>query len=196
MTISREAFIEMVAAIISGIAEQKIPLGGACHLLYALAQPTVEEERIDVTDEVLAKLPDWNEYNKGQLLSVEVLHLHFPCSTLGAHEGDHEGCEKKRHTCQMTRVSGAPGWRPTKVASEFNFDDAVVATSMPYHPEYDPNDPDNGGLNVAGSPDGTLEGAFKRLFGGAKIDKEVADFRAELDALFPSPPVPGKEETE
>lgn len=192
--ITRESFVEMVCAIMSGVAEDKIPLGGASHLLYALAQPAVYEHRINITDEVLAKLPDWNEYNKAQLLSVEVVQINFPCSTLGTHEGDHVGCDKGKHTCQLTRVSGAPGWRPTNVASEYDFDDAVVTTSTPYHPDWDPNDGDNLHANVG---DAGLAKAFKRLLGGAKIEKEVAQFRKELDDLFPSAPQPHrKEETE
>jgi hypothetical protein len=125
-------------------------------------------------------LTDWPEQDKGQLIAVEHVRMHFKCVNM------HGPCKKGEHDVHMTRVIGSMDWEPEMVSSVHDFSDVVLACM---HPK----------LDADGKPDGKVishrrRGAssdliaeFRKLFvDESPIEQEVKDFRAELDALFPS----------
>jgi len=193
MSVHIETYRELTHSMLFALAQRQLSLPQITSVLYACAQPTTEENVIDVTQEVRAALTDWSEQNKGMLIGVETVQLTFQCVNI------HGPCKKGRHTVNMTRVIGSMEWEPEQVQSSLDFNDVIVQTTMQHHPD----GPDTKGKVVSHAAGGQADliGYFRDMFAAQPdqvVEKEISEFRAELDALFPSVPStqPRKEESD
>jgi len=183
MTVARETYTELCHSMTFAFAQGQLSMPQVAGVLYACAQADTTETTTDITHEVRAALTDWSEQDRGMLIAVETVRMHFKCVNL------HGPCKKGEHDVHMTRVIGSMGWEPEMVSSKHDFSDVVLDCMHPIR-------------KADGSPDGKvisrrkgggasdLIAEFRKLFdeGASPIEKEVKDFRAELDALFPSNP--------
>jgi hypothetical protein len=181
MTIERETFTELLHSMMFAFAQSQLSLPQTASVVWACAQPTTIEETIDMTEEVRAALNDWSEMDKGMLIAVECVQMTFLCVNI------HGPCKKEKHTVHMTRVIGSMDWEPENVSSVHDFSEVIMQATMSHHP-----DPAQGKLvsNRKGRYN-DLIGAFRDMFleqPENTIDKEIDEFRAELDKLFPSAP--------
>lgn len=189
MSIQRETYAELVHAMIVSLVQEKLNFGQVSSVLWACAQPSTEESTIDVTHKVREALDDWSELDKGMLIGVETVILAFDCSNI------HGPCEKGRHAVAMTRVIGSRNWDPDRVQSQHNFNQTILDATMHVHPDGPNAEGKVNTIHNKGGLHADLISAFRDMFmqqPEKRIDKEVDDFRAELDKLFPS--TPGKEE--
>ena len=184
MTVERETFTELTHSMIWAYAQQNLTLPQITAVLYACAQPDTTEEMTDMTHDVRNALTDWSESDKGQLICVETVRLTFQCHNI------HGPCEKGSHAVNMTRVIGSVGWEPEYVTSIHNFSQVVLDETVKHHPDGPGGKFVNSRHRNAGPKD--LIDAFRSIFdmNEPRIDKEVKDFRKELDELFPSTPNP------
>lgn len=189
MSVERETYTELLHSMMFAWVEGQLSLPQVASVLYATAQPDTEETTTDVTHEVRRALTDWSEMNKGMLLGVETVLLTFNCVNV------HGVCAKGKHTVAMTRVIGSMGWEPEEVSSQHDFSKVVLDATMAHHPDQGTRE----GKVVSNiSNRGAIRdliGTFRDMFmqqPEQKMEKEIDEFRAELDKLFPS--TPGKEE--
>lgn len=182
MTVNRETYTELVHSMVWSLATNELTLGQISSVLFACAQENCTEETEDLTGEVRDALTDWSEVDKGQLVSCELVRMTFQCHNI------HGPCDKGEHAVNMTRIIGSMGWEPENVTSTHDFHDVIMNVTIAHHPE------GAGGKFVSsrrggGGPTDLID-SFKQMFGvdDRKIESEVRDFRAELDALFPSAP--------
>ena len=180
--IERETYVELIHSMLYALVREQLGLPQVASILHACAQPDTNEEVNDVTIPIRDALTDWSEENKGQIVAVEIVKITFNCSGYV-----HGACEKGHHTVALTRIIGSTGWSPDDVASSVDFNQTIMEATQAAHPD------GPGGKYVASkkSRGDSLITAFKELFalgGNEQIESEVKDFRAELDALFPSAP--------
>lgn len=194
--VRRETFVEVTHSMVMALAMDDLNIGQIAMLLHQCADAKATEVTLDITKEVRDELDDWSEEQKGHIIGIELVHIRMPCHNGHPREDGTPGpCEKGYHTLQMTRVIGGPAWDPATIGSRHRFEDVVVRVSSAKHPEHGKNPLILGRRNKA-IGEYSLKEAFNRQFGQAEqIEKEVEDFRAELDKLFPSVnPQPRKEE--
>jgi hypothetical protein len=195
--VRRETYVEVTHSMVMALAMHDLNMAQIAMLLHQCADAKATEETLDITKEVRAELDDWSEESKGHIVGIEVVHIRMPCHNGHPNEDGTPGpCKKGFHTLQMTRVIGGPDWDPATVGSRHRFEDVVVRVSTAMHPEHG-KDPLILGRGHRAVGEQGLKEAFNRTFGeqAEQIDKVVEDFRAELDALFPSVnPQQGKEE--
>lgn len=181
MTVERETYAELTHSMMFAFAGGQLSMPQVASVLYACAQQTTTEETTDITMKVREALTDWPEQDKGMLICIEVVKMTFQCVNI------HGPCAKGHHTVNMTRVIGSMDWDPDMVSSQHDFSEVLIES-----------------MGVIRTDDGELDGklvntkrkgsrrdlieAFQSIFDSVEnpIDKEVKDFRAELDALFPS----------
>ena len=181
MSVERETYTELTHSMMFALAQDQLSMPQIASVLYACAQPDTTETTTDITHEVRAALTDWSEQDKGMLIAVETVRMHFRCVNL------HGPCKKGEHDVHMTRVIGSMDWEPEMVSSVHNFNDVVLECMHPLRKA-------DGSLDgkVVARRRGTrsdLITEFRKLFmDESPIEREVKDFRAELDALFPSAP--------
>jgi hypothetical protein len=186
MSVQRETYAELTHSLIFAYAGGQLSAPQIASVLFACAQPDTTEETTDITHEVRDGLTDWSEQDKGQLIAVEHVHMKFRCVNI------HGPCKKGEHTVNMTRVIGSMDWEPEMVSSQHDFNEVIMnCMGVPRHA-----DGTIDGKLIPGRKGGSrgdLISAFKKLFDepGDPIEQEVKDFRAELDALFPSNPPKG-----
>lgn len=186
MSIQRETYHELLHAMMFALVKQELNFVQVGSVLWAAAQPDTEETTHCVTHKVRERLTDWSESDKGMLIGVETVLMTFRCGNI------HGPCTKGQHTVAMTRVIGHQGWEPDNVSSSVNFNQAILDATMSLHPDK------TGDKNVSSSNGSQrdLISAFREMFMQQEpeksIEKEIDQFRAELDKLFPS--TPGKEE--
>lgn len=185
MSIDKETYIELTHAMMFAIAKSDLTVAQAAQVMYACAQPDTTEEHIDITRPIRDRLTDWSQESKGRLIAVEAVRLNFACVNM------HGPCKKGNHTVMMARICGSAIWRPENIVSQHNFDEVVLDVIKEHHPRGDDER-----FVVSTGPGSGLASAFAEMFAQQPetIDDKVQDFRAELDALFPSNPQPGKEE--
>lgn len=186
MTVERETYTELLHAMMFAIVKDDLSIGQAASVMFACAQPDTTEELIDMTRDVRDRLTDWSQESKGRLIAIEGVKMTFKCVNM------HGPCERGEHTVFMARICGSDMWRPEDVVSRHNFDEVLLEVIKAQHPHGDQQFRVRHGQVGRG-----LIGAFAEMFAEQpeSIDDKVKDFRAELDALFPSNPQPGKEET-
>jgi len=185
MTVERETYNELLHAMIFAYAGNQLTLPQIGSVMWACAQPDTTEGTTDVTHGVRAALTDWSEMDKGMLICVESVQLTFKCVNL------HGPCNKKQHSVMMTRVIGSMDWEPEAVSSSHVFSEVILQETLKLNPQHE------GGRVVSNSRHrhpgsyADLIGTFRDMFmepPEQAIDKEIDQFRAELDALFPSAP--------
>lgn len=189
MSVERETFTELTHSMLFAFAEGQLSMPQIASVLYACAQADTTETTTDITMEVRAALTDWPEQDKGQLIAVETVSMHFKCVNL------HGPCKKGEHDVHMTRVIGSMDWEPEQVSSVHDFSEVVLDCMHPLRKA----DGSLDGKVVShhksrGGSRSDLISAFRKMFDDddSPIEQEVKDFRAELDALFPSnPPTKG-----
>lgn len=179
MTVERETYAELTHSMMFAFAGGQLSMPQVASVLYACAQQTTTEETTDITMQVREALTDWPESDKGMLIAIEVVRMTFKCVNI------HGPCKKGEHSVNMTRVIGSMDWDPEMVSSQHDFSDVIIECMGVPHREED------GGKVVNRKRKGSrrdLIEAFQSIFDSVEnpIDKEVKDFRAELDALFPS----------
>jgi hypothetical protein len=189
--INRETYVELVHAMMYAVARGELKIGQISSVLFACAQQDTTEEVIDLTTDVRHRLTDWPHESKGRLISIECVRLTFQCQNI------HGPCDRGQHQVMMTRIIGSNTWSPESVVSQHNFDQVVLeATQAQHNAGVDGSDPVDKFV-VSRAKGSTLMGAFAEMFANEEdetIDSKIDDFRAELDALFPSNPQPRKEE--
>lgn len=194
--VQRETYIEITHSMVMALAMDDLNIAQIAMLLHQCADAKATEETLDITNQVRDALDDWSEEHKGYIVGIELVHIKMPCHNGHPREDGTPGpCTKGYHTLQMTRVIGGPQWDPARIGSRHRFEDVIVRISSEAHPEHGKDPLILGRRRPVG--DYSLKEAFSRQFGeqAQKVDKLVEDFRAELDALFPSVnPQQGKEE--
>jgi len=187
MTIERETYTEIVHSMVYAMAIREMNLVQITAILYACAQESTTEEALDITQQVRERLTDWSQEDRGRIIAIEMIIVKFKCQKL------HGPCKKGEHAMMLTRIIGTQEWRPEKVSSSVDFNEAVLDAMHTIRPSADGETAKvihNRGLSH------TLSGLFAEMFGEETetIEDKVRDFASELDALFPSNPQPGKEE--
>lgn len=185
MTVDVEIFTELTHSMMYAVARQELTINQASIVLFSCAQPSTTVDVIDLTRQARAALDDWSQESKGRLIAVEAVRVRFDCMNV------HGECKKGEHHVMMTRILGTAHWSPDSVVSTHDFEQTILNLTIEQHPSGDDEK-----FVVSRSRASGLAGAFAEMFGqeAETIDDKVNDFRAELDALFPSNPPPGKEE--
>lgn len=179
MSVARETYSELVHSMMFAFVQDQLSMPQIASVLYACAQPDTTEDTTDITHEVRDALTDWSETDKGMLIAVETVKMHFKCVNL------HGPCKKGEHDVHMTRVIGSMDWEPEMVSSKHDFSEVVLDCM---HPLRKPDGtPDGKVVSRRKGGASNLISEFRKLFVDENpIEREVKDFRAELDALFPS----------
>ena len=182
MSVQRETYSELAHSMIYAYAGEQLTMPQVASVLYACAQPDTSEKTTDLTHEVRDALTDWSEQDKGMLIAVEHVEMKFRCVNI------HGPCKKGEHTVNMTRVIGSMDWEPEMVSSKHNFNDVIM--DCMHIPRREDGTIDGKLIpGRRGGGRGDLISEFRKLFlDESPIEREVKDFRAELDALFPSAP--------
>lgn len=181
MSIQRETYTELMHSMIFAFASEQLTLAQLSSVLFACAQPDTTEETTDLTHDVRAGLTDWSEMNKGMLIAVEAVKLTFRCHNI------HGPCKQDQHSVFMTRVIGSMDWVPEQVSSQHVFSDVILAATM----KLNPGQGHGRAIRPRRGTYAELIGAFRDMFleqPEQRVEKEVSEFRAELDKLFPSAP--------
>jgi hypothetical protein len=161
------------------VARSELKIGQVASVLFACAQTDTTEETIDLTKEVRKRQTEWPQESKGRLIAIECVRLTFRCQNI------HGPCDRGVHQVMMTRIIGSNLWKPESVVSQHNFDQVVLEETQAQHNTGDKDDK----FVVSRGRGATLMGAFAEMFAKEAeetIDSKIDDFRAELDALFPS----------
>lgn len=183
--ISRETYTELVHAMLFAVAKGELQIGQISSVLFATAQSDTIEETIDLTKDVRHRLTDWSQESKGRLIAIECVRLTFRCQNI------HGPCKLGKHQVMMTRIMGSTTWRPESIVSQHDFDQVVLEATQAQH-NTDPDGEVDRFVVSRGRGVG-LADAFAEMFAREAeetIDTKIDDFRAELDALFPSTPNP------
>ena len=194
--LSPETWMELCESIISiDVAPdgEGFDLASGVMVLWAAAQDTAFENKIDIRDEIFLKL-DWSEEDKAHLHTVELIQIWYGCSM--RNEDPEKHGEHSIPLAQIVRIGSdkttereEDDWDPRKVMSDYNFDMVIEQIANDHH---------KGKMHTFQSHGRVISSRVRQSFANhfakrteAKVEKEVNEFRKELDQLFPSAPEKG-----
>lgn len=187
--ISPETWMELCESIISvELTEdgEGFDLASAVMVLWAAAQDTAYENKIDILPEILLRL-DWSQEDRDKLDVVELLQVWYGCSMRLEDPENHK--DHSVPLAQIVRIGTKrdkedEDWNPHTVQSDYNFDMVIEQIANDHHA---------GKMHTFQSHGRVISSRVRQSFHNhfakraeVKMEKEVDEFRKELDALFPT----------
>lgn len=189
-----ETFMELVESlVVQPDVCTNVGLPSIVMILWMTAQESSYELIHDITEEVRFKLGDWPDDEKAKLHQIEIRQLFFGCEMRLEDPETHK--DHSIPIAQILRIGTTAetketGWHWSQVVSDYDFELVVQGICDEYHQQVTGHEHQSSVVIGSRVVQSTVREQFAEQLRKPKIEREISEFRAELDALFPSTPPP------